>query len=98
MAKILQVGVGSGGMPVLDAVARDQRIDLVTLFDPDVYQDHNVERHVFGHHQVGRNKVDMAKEWLCQRRPDLGRDARRERRTHSPARRRCPAALRQPDA
>ncbi len=72
MAKLLQVGVGSGGMPVLDALARDPRIVYAALFDPDVYQEHNVERHVFGRDGVGKTKVELAKRWLCERRSDLG--------------------------
>ena len=45
MAHILQVGVGSGGMPVLDMLCRDRRVDRVTLIEPDVYKPHNCERH-----------------------------------------------------
>jgi molybdopterin/thiamine biosynthesis adenylyltransferase len=71
MAKLFQVGVGSGGMPVLDALARDPRITSVVLFDPDDYQEHNVERHIFGRAGIGRPKTDLAVEWLRDRRPDL---------------------------
>src|SRR5438128_1668639 len=46
MAKLLQVGLGSGGMPVLDALARDPRITYVALFDPDIYQENELQRHV----------------------------------------------------
>ena len=47
MAHLLQVGAGSGGMPVLDMLCRDPRINEVTLIEPDVYKQHNVERHLF---------------------------------------------------
>lgn len=59
-------------MPVLDAIARDPRINYVALFDPDVYQEHNVERHIFGRDGIGQPKTKLAKQWLCERRPDLG--------------------------
>ena len=57
MAHLLQVGAGSGGMPVLDAVCRDPRITRVTLIEPDVYKPHNVERHVFPCSAVGQAKL-----------------------------------------
>lgn len=71
MAHLLQVGAGSGGMPVLDLLCRDPRIDVVTLIEPDVYKAHNVERHLFPLSAVGRAKADLAEEWLAARRPDL---------------------------
>src|SRR5439155_7374345 len=71
MAHIFQVGAGSGGMPVLDAVARDERVSRVTLVEPDVYKPHNVVRHLFPASTVGRPKGELAAEWLRERRPDL---------------------------
>src|SRR6516164_873886 len=71
MAHLFQVGAGSGGMPVLDMVCRDRRIDHVTLVEPDLYKAHNVERHLFAPNDVGKLKADLAKRWLCVRRPDL---------------------------
>ena len=71
MAHLLQVGAGSGGMPVLDAVCRDERIRRVTLIEPDVYKPHNVERHLFPRFAVGAKKADLAQRWLLERRPDL---------------------------
>ena len=35
MAHLVQVGAGSGGMPVLDLVCRDPRITRLTLIEPD---------------------------------------------------------------
>ncbi len=69
--KLLQVGSGSGGMPVLDLVARDVRITAVTLIEPDHYQAHNVVRHIFPASGVGQTKVELAKAWLHERRPEL---------------------------
>ena len=71
MAHLFQVGAGSGGMPVLDMVGRDPRVTRVTLVEPDVYQPHNVDRHLFGADGVGRLKGDLAAEWLHDRRPEL---------------------------
>jgi molybdopterin/thiamine biosynthesis adenylyltransferase len=71
MASLIQVGVGSGGMPVLDLLCRDARINRVTLIEPDLYKPHNVERHLFPASGVGKTKAELAEEWLLQRRPDL---------------------------
>lgn len=71
MAHVIQVGAGSGGMPVLDMVCRDPRVTRVTLIEPDVFRPHNVERHLFPLGAVGELKAVLAKDWLKARRPDL---------------------------
>lgn len=71
MAHLLQVGAGSGGMPVLDMLCRDPRITRVTLIEPDVYKPHNVERHLFPLAAVGQPKARLAAQWLKERRPSL---------------------------
>ncbi len=71
MAHLIQVGTGSGGMPVLDMVSRDPRIEEITIIEPDVYKPHNVYRHMFPHSAVGQKKGVLAKQWLLERRPDL---------------------------
>ena len=71
MAHLVQVGAGSGGMPVLDMLCRDGRLTQVTLIEPDIYKSHNVERHVFPPSGVGEPKADLAERWLKDRRPDL---------------------------
>src|SRR5262249_8554209 len=71
MAHLLQVGAGSGGMPVLDMLGRDPRITRVTLIEPDVYKPHNVERHLFPRSDVGQPKAALAERWLRERRPEL---------------------------
>jgi len=71
MAHIVQVGVGSGGMPVLDLVARDPRVTEITLIEPDVYLAHNVIRHVFPAADVGLLKVNLAQRWLRELRPEV---------------------------
>ncbi len=71
MPHIFQVGAGSGGMPVLDLVARDPRIDEITLVEPDVYKEHNVVRHIFPSSDIGQTKVALTRRWLLERRPEL---------------------------
>jgi molybdopterin/thiamine biosynthesis adenylyltransferase len=71
MAHLIQVGAGSGGMPVLDLVCRDERVTRVTLIEPDEYKSHNVSRHLFPVSAVGQFKAELARQWLSQRRPEL---------------------------
>jgi molybdopterin/thiamine biosynthesis adenylyltransferase len=71
VAHLLQVGAGSGGMPVLDLVCRDRRITHLTLIEPDIYKPHNVVRHLFPPGAVGQPKAALAERWLKQFRPDL---------------------------
>src|SRR5436190_2254261 len=71
MSQVFQVGAGSGGMVVLDLIARDERIKKITLIDPDVYKPHNVVRHYFPAADAGQKKVDLAARWLKSLRPDL---------------------------
>jgi molybdopterin/thiamine biosynthesis adenylyltransferase len=69
--RVFQVGAGSGGIAVLDLLARDERISHITLVEPDVYQSHNVYRHFFPQSAVGRGKAELTKEWLKGIRPEL---------------------------
>ncbi len=71
MPHLFQVGVGSGGMPVLDLVARDPRVTEITLVEPDTYKEHNVVRHVFPVRDIGQTKAALARRWLLDRRPEL---------------------------
>src|SRR6516225_8772354 len=71
MAHLLQVGAGSGGMPVLDLVCREPCVTRVTLIEPDVYKLHNVGRHLFPLSDMGRPKGELARRWLLERRPEL---------------------------
>jgi hypothetical protein len=71
MAHLFQVGAGSGGMPLLDMVCRDERITRVTLVEPDLYKPHNVERHLFPLSAVGQLKAELARQWIWERRPGL---------------------------
>ena len=71
MSHVLQVGVGSGGMVVLDLLSRDAKLTRVTLIEPDVYKSHNAARHYFPPAAAGQAKLDLAAAWLRERRPDL---------------------------
>jgi hypothetical protein len=71
MIHIFQVGVGSGGMAALDLIASDPRIREITIVEPDVYKPHNVVRHLFPARGVGQKKVQLARQWLLERRGDL---------------------------
>lgn len=71
MACLIQVGTGSGGMAVLDLIGRDPRIKSVLLIEPDIYKQHNVVRHYFTADRCGQLKVELAANWLKERRPDL---------------------------
>ncbi len=68
---VLHVGAGSGGMVVLDLIARDPSVSRLTLVEPDVYKPHNVHRHLFPASAAGQLKADLAAEWVRERRPDL---------------------------
>ncbi|MEZ6141042.1 MAG: ThiF family adenylyltransferase [Zavarzinella sp.] len=71
MATIFIAGVGSGGMSVLDLVARDPLVTEIILIDPDFYAPHNVQRHYFPPVDVGMLKVELARRWLQAMRPEL---------------------------
>lgn len=71
MAHLFQVGAGSGGMVVLDLLAREPAITRITLVEPDLYKPHNVHRHLFPASAVGRLKAEIAAEWIRERRPEL---------------------------
>jgi molybdopterin/thiamine biosynthesis adenylyltransferase len=71
MSHLFQVGAGSGGMVVLDLVARDERVKKITLIDPDIYKPHNAARHYFPAADSGKKKVELAACWLKELRPDL---------------------------
>ena len=68
---IFQVGVGSGGIAVLDALVRDPRVTRVTLVDPDTYEAANAARHLFPPADAGRLKVELAADHVRRFRPDL---------------------------
>lgn len=71
MSTVLIVGAGSGGVVVLDHLARDPGVTRVVLVEFDVYKSHNVHRHLFPASAVGRLKADLAAEWVRGFRPDL---------------------------
>jgi molybdopterin/thiamine biosynthesis adenylyltransferase len=68
---VFQVGAGSGGIVVLDLLARDSRVTQVTLVESDTYKTHNVYRHAFPPSAIGRLKAELAAEWVKERRPEI---------------------------
>lgn len=71
MAHVFQVGVGSGGMVVLDLLLRHEQVKRLTLVEPDIYKPHNVVRHYFPPEAAGQAKVDLAAQWVKERRPEV---------------------------
>ncbi len=71
MAHLVQVGLGSGGMSVIDMLVRDVRISKITLIEPDVLKPHNLPRHLLSKQEVGKLKLDAAVQWLKNRIPEL---------------------------
>jgi molybdopterin/thiamine biosynthesis adenylyltransferase len=71
MASLFQVGVGSGGMVVLDLLCREPIVERIVLVEPDIYAAHNPPRHLLPPAAVGRLKLEAAAEWVRERRPDL---------------------------
>lgn len=68
--KVAIIGVGSGGALVADYLAKSGVQDLV-LIDDDLFETHNIVRHVCGMDALGRHKVDAVKSYLLNRLPDL---------------------------
>jgi molybdopterin/thiamine biosynthesis adenylyltransferase len=68
---LFQVGTGSGGIVVLDLLSRESIVEKITLVEPDVFLAHNVHRHLFPKDQVGRDKVELAAQWIRERRSDV---------------------------
>jgi len=71
MVKLIQVGAGSGGMPVLDLVCRDPRISDVLLIEPDIFKPHNVCGTSLPAPEWGRPKVKLDAAWLRERCPHV---------------------------
>ncbi|MSR30285.1 MAG: ThiF family adenylyltransferase [Gemmataceae bacterium] len=71
MAKVIQIGLGSGGMAVLDMLLRFPGLDSLALIEPDILETHNLERHLFTSQAVGKPKLDTALEWVRTRRKDI---------------------------
>ncbi|KUN17313.1 hypothetical protein AQJ23_40950 [Streptomyces antibioticus] len=67
-AKVVLVGLGSGGAAVMQRLAMCGIRDW-TLFDPDVLQPENLVKHPARRTDLGRLKTDIAAEWLADRNP-----------------------------
>ena len=71
MAHLVQVGLGSGGMSVIDMLVRDMRISKLTLIEPDILKPHNLARHLLSADYVGKSKLLSAVQWLKVRNSNL---------------------------
>ena len=71
MVTLLLAGTGSGGMVVLDLLSREPQVTRLFLIEPDTFQLHNVVRHLFPLSGVGQRKIDLAAQWIQDRRTDL---------------------------
>jgi tRNA A37 threonylcarbamoyladenosine dehydratase len=71
MAHLVQVGLGSGGMSVVDMLVRDMRISKISLIEPDLLKPHNLTRHLLGSDNVGKPKLLSAIKWLKDRNKNL---------------------------
>ena len=59
------VGVGSVGCVVAEAVGARLGVGNITLVDPDVVEEHNLDRLLYATaRDVGRSKVELAKEFV----------------------------------
>ncbi|MGW0871492.1 ThiF family adenylyltransferase [Streptomyces sp. NPDC002740] len=67
-ARIVLVGLGSGGTVVMERLAMCGIRDWA-LFDPDVLQPENLVKHPARRSDLGRLKTDIATEWLMDRNP-----------------------------
>ena len=68
--KVAFVGLGSGGGLIASYLAKAGVKNLVFI-DDDIYETHNVVRHVCGMDALGRKKVDAMEEYIHRRLPDV---------------------------
>jgi molybdopterin/thiamine biosynthesis adenylyltransferase len=66
--RIMQVGVGSGGMQVLQHLVM-AGVKKFTLIDPDTHDASNLVKHPAGRSVLGRPKVQIASDWVLDRNP-----------------------------
>ena len=72
--KVAVVGVGSGGALIAEYLAKSGVEDLV-LVDDDLYETHNIVRHICGMDALGRKKVNAVKSHIENRLPNVSIDA-----------------------
>jgi molybdopterin/thiamine biosynthesis adenylyltransferase len=72
--KVAIVGVGSGGALVAEYLAKSGVENLV-LVDDDLYETHNIVRHICGMDALGRKKVNAVKSHIKDRLPNVSIDA-----------------------
>src|ERR1035437_7135692 len=69
-SRIVVVGLGSGGFPVLQHLAMSGWRRF-TLIDPDQLESVNLVKYQGLRNDQGRMKMDIAAEWLAERKPHI---------------------------
>jgi molybdopterin/thiamine biosynthesis adenylyltransferase len=67
-ARVVVVGLGSGGAVVVDHLAMNG-VRLWDLFDPDNYEEVNLVKHPRMRRDISRPKVEVQRDWLIDRNP-----------------------------
>ena len=65
---VVIVGLGSVGFPVMTHLVM-AGVEHLVLVDPDVYDEPNLVKHPGRRTDIGRPKVEMAKDWVLDRHP-----------------------------
>ena len=65
---VVIVGLGSVGFPVMTHLVM-AGVEHLVLVDPDVYDEPNLVKHPGRRTDIGRSKVEMAKDWVLDRHP-----------------------------
>lgn len=73
--RVLQVGLGSGGAPVYEHLTMNGIRNWI-LYDHDTLQGVNLVKHPARRADLGRLKVDLAKEWILDRNPEADVETR----------------------
>ena len=68
------IGLGSGGAQLATYLAKSGVRNFVFL-DNDLYETHNIVRHILGMESLGRKKVNAVQDYLEERIPEINIDA-----------------------
>ena len=68
------IGLGSGGAQLATYLAKSGVRDFIFL-DDDLYETHNIVRHILGMDALGRKKVNAVRDYLEDRIPGINIDA-----------------------
>src|SRR5258708_34444853 len=71
--RVVQVGVGSGGAAVNEHLTMNG-VRRWVLFDPDRYEDVNLDKHPRLPADLGELKVENQKKWILHRNPNADQE------------------------